>query len=552
MTKWKGIVASIAAYSIGLVLVTGGGAVAQTVLDASSDLPWRASTSGTAPGALNITGSNDLTSATAPAVYLDQAGTWTITNDASIYQKTTNTSSLLIGNAEGSVYDIVNNGSMINEGGATINLSNIGGFTLKNYGTIQTLGSANVDPIHLTSTTGANASIYNYGIIDASYSNPVESIGLGDFYFYNAAGAEVIARGSRYAIHSDDVKKSYTAINDGTITAESTAAFKSSTNVNDSTVYVENNGLVNASWFYAGQVTSEYVSTVVPSSTTLLNSQSGVVKVNTGVRYRDYYENGPLIGDFAFTNHGSFLTQSSGISLTPNYSTVSGTFSFNNTGEFRSGLNGVAGSAIDVVTTGENATFTLNNSGALEGYASAITLTNNNSATPVSITNDVGGTIQNTSSDAAANVISITGGDIEIANRGKISSASGGAIHTSGASQVTIINEGDIDAATYAIQDVGNNATNVWLQSGSVKGDIDLGDGDDTLEWTGGTFAGNLFAGLGSDKVLVSSPAYDGTQILDGGDDTSVADAMIDTLTLKGVREVAREICTARISGISA
>jgi len=536
MTKWKGIVASIAAYSMGLVLATGSSSVAQTVLDAASDLPWKASTSGTAPGALNIIGSKDDASAAISAVILDRAGTWTITNDAHIHQKTTSASSVLISSSEGSVYDIVNNGSMINEGGPTINLWNIGGFTLKNYGTIQTLGQANLDPISLVSKTGANASIYNYGIIDASYSNPVESRGLGEFYFYNAAGAEVIARGARYAIHSGQVEKRYIAVNDGTITAANTSAFTASGSNNESTVYIENNGLVSASGFYAGQIDDPLV---VPSSTTIFNSKSGVVNTTTGISYRNYYENNPSIGDFTFTNHGSFLTQANGIRLAPNYAAVSGNFSFNNTGEFRSGLNGVVGSAIDVITTGENAAFTLNNSGTLEGYTSAITLTNNNVATPVSITNDAGGTIQNTSSDVAANVISITGGDIEIVNRGKISSASGGAIHTSGASQVTIINEGDIDAATYAIQGVGNNSTNVWLQNGSVKGDIDLGDGDDTLEWTGGTFAGNLFAGLGSDKVLVSSPAYDGTQILDGGDDTSVADGMIDILTLKGVSTTA-------------
>ena len=60
------------------------------------------------------------------------------------------------------------------------------------------------------------------------------------------------------------------------------------------------------------------------------------------------------------------------------------------------------------------------------------------------------------------------------------------------------------------------------------------GSGDDQFIWTSGTMAA-FDGGDGSDTADVSAAEYDGSQILDGGDDVAVADGWIDTLTLDGL-----------------
>ncbi len=61
------------------------------------------------------------------------------------------------------------------------------------------------------------------------------------------------------------------------------------------------------------------------------------------------------------------------------------------------------------------------------------------------------------------------------------------------------------------------------------------GDGDDTFIWSGGSFVGGYFGGGGSDIATITADNYDGTQVLDGGDDTSMSDGMVDLLTFGGV-----------------
>jgi hypothetical protein len=80
--------------------------------------------------------------------------------------------------------------------------------------------------------------------------------------------------------------------------------------------------------------------------------------------------------------------------------------------------------------------------------------------------------------------------------------------------------------------------------SGNIYGDYrdDLGvafsargDGDDTFIWSGGSFVGGYYGGGGSDIATVTAATYDGTQVLDGGDDTSMSDGVVDLLTFGGV-----------------
>ena len=68
--------------------------------------------------------------------------------------------------------------------------------------------------------------------------------------------------------------------------------------------------------------------------------------------------------------------------------------------------------------------------------------------------------------------------------------------------------------------------------TGSVPS-ILAGAGNDTFNWISGTMTS--FNGEdGSDIAIVTATNYNGTQTLDGGDDVSIADGFIDTITLSG------------------
>ena len=75
----------------------------------------------------------------------------------------------------------------------------------------------------------------------------------------------------------------------------------------------------------------------------------------------------------------------------------------------------------------------------------------------------------------------------------------------------------------------GGNDTIV--ADGADVASIDAGAGDDIATWSAGA-VGSIAMGLGSDELTVSASEYDGSQVLDGGDDLSTADGMVDTLTL--------------------
>lgn len=62
----------------------------------------------------------------------------------------------------------------------------------------------------------------------------------------------------------------------------------------------------------------------------------------------------------------------------------------------------------------------------------------------------------------------------------------------------------------------------------------EAGSGDDDIFWLSGTVL-NIVGGDGSDEVVISAATYDGTQVLDGGDDLLDGDGWSDELTLQGL-----------------
>ena len=88
---------------------------------------------------------------------------------------------------------------------------------------------------------------------------------------------------------------------------------------------------------------------------------------------------------------------------------------------------------------------------------------------------------------------------------------------------------------------LGNDTFN--FTSGTITGDFYADDvtasptdGNDTFNWTGGTLNGGIFTGNGSDAVSLSLLAdYQGNEIINGGDSVSTADTFIDQLTFNGI-----------------
>lgn len=191
------------------------------------------------------------------------------------------------------------------------------------------------------------------------------------------------------------------------------------------------------------------------------------------------------------------------------------------------------------------------------------------------------GTVAATGANADGLWASSSGGtyDVDVTG-GSVTSGSGlaAAIHTTAAGGGTIdigtaavvngaasgIAIRDGDAAKTGTDTLGGNA--IVTTAGTVTGDAILGlgndslaltggsfsgniygddrtasaaDGNDTFTWTGGTLAGGFYGQNGSDTALVSAPAYNGSQVLDGGDDVSAADGWVDKLTLQGVTATA-------------
>ncbi|WP_165442122.1 autotransporter outer membrane beta-barrel domain-containing protein [Variovorax paradoxus] len=153
---------------------------------------------------------------------------------------------------------------------------------------------------------------------------------------------------------------------------------------------------------------------------------------------------------------------------------------------------------------------------------------------------------------AAIHTLAAAGGTVNI----------GAAATVNGAASGIAIRDGD--AASTGTDTLGGNA--VVATAGTVTGDAILGlgndslaltggtftgniygddrvasaaDGNDTVTWTGGTLAGGFYGQNGSDTALVAAPAYNGSQVLDGGDDVSAADGWVDKLTLQGVTATA-------------
>ena len=75
----------------------------------------------------------------------------------------------------------------------------------------------------------------------------------------------------------------------------------------------------------------------------------------------------------------------------------------------------------------------------------------------------------------------------------------------------------------------GDGNDDLLLDEGYIFFTADMGPGDDTFYWDEGIVE-HFIGGTGSDEVLIDAFSYEGTTILDGGDDLTADDGDIDTL----------------------
>lgn len=198
-----------------------------------------------------------------------------------------------------------------------------------------------------------------------------------------------------------------------------------------------------------------------------------------------------------------------------------------------SGFNGVNSGPVDIgiaagatVNAGLNGVFANTYGGKNITVNNAGTLTSG--TTPSTAVINLQGNTTYTSGASERVVVNNTGSIIRKAQANAISATNGG---------LTLVNDGTIEGNILASRMVSvDNLINddVTLNAGAVTGNIALYNGDDTGLWKGGTYTGQWQMGNGSDQLVVSASEI-GTSnpVLDGGDDVSAADGMVDTLTVK-------------------
>lgn len=117
-------------------------------------------------------------------------------------------------------------------------------------------------------------------------------------------------------------------------------------------------------------------------------------------------------------------------------------------------------------------------------------------------------------------------------------------IESAGGSDIILINsDAKVSSDVYGGHGGMDNSTNkdgndtiTITDTAVVNGTVYGQAGDDSITWSGHSSVGGVNGGIGSDTVTVASSKYDGTQLLDGGDDADVSDGWIDTLNLSGLK----------------
>jgi outer membrane autotransporter protein len=569
MTKWKGNVASFAGLYGSVVILAAAGAVSPVLAPASwtviADRAWAACTvqpdnsylcsgtsteeliSGSDPLVINADSTFNVDNPAGEGVRIEatgggfdftqQSGSSITGSSTGIYSDsdTSGTQDLTIagdvtGNGDAAIWVLsrasTNDVSVTQEVGSTI-IGYTHGIRVDNYGTgaitITTAGT-----INQTRTGASNSDTYGvYGYNDASatditliqtagsisanwYGMFANNRGIGSTTIISSGDVTAVTRAGLYAFNFDTTKDIVIEQKAGTIKGGLYG------------VFADNAGTGSTAVTLAGDVTATGTYGVFArnaSNTTdlIVNQTGGSIT-------------GPTYGIYAL-NRGTGATA---VAVSGNV-----TGGANGYGIYASGRANTTG--VEVQQT----------SGAIAG-ATGILLSNQGTGPSlVSISDKVSG-------DAGAGIqtLAANGATINIAQTATLSATSGIAIRDGGVAgnpaasdtlggNLIVNSAGTVTGDT--ILGLGDDSFNLTAgnYTGNIYGDdrddpqsndgIVNHEGNDTFTWTGGKLVGGFYGQDGSDTATVSALGYDGSQVLDGGDDTSIADGMIDTLTLKGV-----------------
>ncbi|MFS2108979.1 autotransporter-associated beta strand repeat-containing protein [Sphingomonas sp. Sphisp140] len=452
-------------------------------------------------------------------------GSGTDTNAISSFAATTvNNSGQILGASLGSTSTARANGVYIGSGLGTVT----------NYATGLITGSW--DGVYLSS----GGSVTNTGTISGYSVNGIEGAGT----VTNNAGGRIFGGGVGVKLAAGG-----TVNNSGLIAA---ATYDSLANT-----YTASTGI--GVTLTSGTVINQYTGTItgatgVSATGTLNFNNSGgtiIASTNAGVNVagtsNQLYNSGTLTG-------GSNATQGYGVRFT---STSTGSLNNQTNGLISGGTGGfLAGAATGV---------SIDNGGAIVGldsgsrgiyFSSGSAIVTNQAdgvivgqgwgiqvATTANINNS-GFIGSGTLSGGATGTFTVNGtGNGVVFNGGYFSNnvtgtVTGGnyGVASGGTTAANISNAGTITGGTYAIYLTGTNADTVSLFAGSTtNGAIALGNGDDTLNWYGGSFTSINGEG-GNDRfaATVSAPATLDLSTLTGFEQHSLNGG--DTLTLTGTQ----------------
>ena len=453
------------------------------------------------------------------------SGSGTDTNAISSFAATTvNNSGQILGASLGSTSTARANGVYIGSGLGTVTNNATG------------LITGSWDGVYLAS----GGSVTNTGTISGYSVNGIEGAGT----VTNNAGGRIFGGGVGVKLAAGG-----TVNNSGLIAA---ATYDSLANT-----YTASTGIGVS--LTSGTVINQYTGTItgatgVSATGTLTFNNSGgtiIASTNAGLNVagtsNQLYNSGTLTG-------GSNATQGYGVRFTST-----------STGSFNNQTNGLVSGGTGGFLAGAASSVSVDNGGAIVGldsgsrgiyFSSGSAIVTNQAtgtivgqgwgiqvATTANINNSgfigsgtlSGGTTGAFTVNGTGNGVVFNGGYFSNNVTGTVTGGNYG-VASGGTTAANIANAGTITGGTYAIYLTGNNADTVSLfASSTTNGAIALGDGDDTLNWYGGSFT-SINGGNGNDRfaATVSAPASLDLSTLTGFEQHSLNGG--DTLTLTGTQ----------------
>nr|WP_245432724.1 autotransporter outer membrane beta-barrel domain-containing protein [Mesorhizobium loti] len=568
MTKWRGKVASVAGLSGSVVILAAGGAVSPVLAPSSwtgiADVAWAACV--VQPDSSYLcsgVSSGEVISDSVPLKIVAD-GTFNASNPGGegVYISSTNggidftqqSGSTITGSSTGIFSDLDTAG--------TLDLTISGDVSGNGESAIWAINRTSATDVSVTQEAGSTITGYTHGIrvdnyglgsstVTASGTIVQTQTGAGNFdtygvYAYNAASAT-------------DITLTQTA---GSISANWFGMFGN--NYGSGSTTISSAGDITAierAGLYAYNASTAKDIVIEQTAGTLKGGTYGVYADNDGTGSTTITLSSVVTASGAYGVFSSNASSATDLTVNQTAGTITGqshgiyasnagtgatavTVAGDVTGTSRYGIAAIGGANTTGVTVQQTA-------GTIAGRTGILLSNQGAGKSLVSIVGPVSG-----GAGAGIQTIAANGATIDIATSATLTATSGIAIRDGGVSGVPTASDtvgGNVivnSAGTVtgdAVLGLGNDTFNLagGTYTGNIHGDdrddaqsndgVANHEGNDTFNWTGGKLASGFYGQDGSDTATVGASTYDGSQVLDGGDDTSVADGMIDTLTLKGV-----------------